>query len=113
MASWDIVETNFNAADETINFGAQVIQTNNLYETSTLATISQSNYEDDQSLLIKSCIHKDNIFLNINENIKMFSDNCSKLSFTANFDGNLDCFCTSNDGTLLLICLKNGTVSTY
>lgn len=43
MAEWNIIECGYNAADETINFGTrQLGDTENLYESSTLATIRSS-----------------------------------------------------------------------
>lgn len=43
MAEWDLIETGYNAADETINFGTRAIgDPKNLYETCTLASIKHS-----------------------------------------------------------------------
>lgn len=43
MAEWDLIECDFSAADETINFGTRAIgDCKNLYETSTLASIKNS-----------------------------------------------------------------------
>lgn len=43
MAEWDIIECGYNEADETINFGTrQLGDPENLYESSTVATIKSS-----------------------------------------------------------------------
>lgn len=43
MGDWSEIETNFNTADETINFGSRKYSgLDNLYETSTLAVIKNS-----------------------------------------------------------------------
>lgn len=43
MAEWDLIESGYNAADETINFGTRIFgDCENLYETCTVATIKHS-----------------------------------------------------------------------
>lgn len=43
MSDWDLIECGYSAADETINFGSRPIgDVDNLYESSTLATIKNS-----------------------------------------------------------------------
>lgn len=54
-AEWDIIECGYNAADETINFGTrQLGDAENLYESSTLATVRSST--DNVSKRFKTTI---------------------------------------------------------
>lgn len=47
MADWDYIECGFNAADETINFGTRNFAgIDNIYETSTLALIKNTEQVD-------------------------------------------------------------------
>lgn len=63
MGEFDIIETGFNCADETINFGSRSIAYDTLYEISTIACLKSS--EEEVSiiqfvvLIMKICIYRE------------------------------------------------------
>ncbi|CAH0550737.1 unnamed protein product [Brassicogethes aeneus] len=115
---FDILLSDFNNADETINFGTRNFGSlTNLYETSTLACLRNREKNEiplsfvDNNVSILSTIKHGRVYLCINRSFRAFENKeCIGLGFEAVFEDLINAFALSDDGKFLLICLQNGKV---
>lgn len=128
MAEWDLIESGYNAADETINFGTRILgDCENLYETCTIATIKHSTeavstrktYNTTifnqffkitcDKVTTNSIIKDGKLYFSINKALNIFETlQCNNVEFEVTFDEIVDCFCVLPEVKLLFVCLRNG-----
>lgn len=132
MTEYDLIECGFNAADETINFGARAIgDYKNLFETCTLASIKHStdnvliitHFYDLSCIIlvlfqitcdepqINSLVSDGKLYFSINKTFRIFKTlECDDVMFDTAFDENVDCFCVLPNAKLLFVCLRDGCI---
>nr|XP_023019423.1 uncharacterized protein LOC111508216 [Leptinotarsa decemlineata] len=115
MGDFEIIETGFSSADETINFGTRSIGLGSLYEISTIGCFK--SYEDESgvpSVTINCLIENGQLVLATDKSLKIFDDTkLSNLLFTAAFDSSIVSITVSPDNNFMLICLESGVVNIF
>ncbi|XP_072756372.1 kinetochore-associated protein 1 isoform X2 [Anoplolepis gracilipes] len=110
MALWNRVRLDFDADDETINFGTRIITENNgsLYEACTVATI-QSSEKVDQKPSILACLQYSKLCIAIDKSITIFENEMyDKILCNISFPSMIVNYCISKDGSFLFVVLATG-----
>ncbi|KAF5288493.1 hypothetical protein FQA39_LY15422 [Lamprigera yunnana] len=113
MGDWSNIHSNFNSLDETLNFGARSLAGfDNLYETSTLASISNEYTEVTIPPVINALIRNGAIYLSIDKTFRIFENlQCTNLHYNVTFEDIIDTFCISVNADFILLCFRTGFIS--
>ncbi|KAG5873673.1 hypothetical protein JTB14_013339 [Gonioctena quinquepunctata] len=115
MGDFEIIETGFSSADETINFGTRCIGLGSLYEISTIGCFKSSEDSDGvPQVTLNSLITNGQIVLATNNVLKIFDDTkLSNLLFTAAFDSDIVSVTVSPNYKFLIVCVESGLVNVF
>ncbi|XP_012278526.1 kinetochore-associated protein 1 [Orussus abietinus] len=115
MALWNIVHTDFDAEDETINFGSRIVVENKglLYESSTIAWF-QPDKKVDTNPFVSACVQYGCLCVVIGKSITLFEDEtCTNIIMNVSFELSITSHCVSQDKLFLFVGLVNGILHCF
>ncbi|CAG9834311.1 unnamed protein product [Diabrotica balteata] len=113
MGDFELIESSFNNADETINFGTRSMGplTTSLFEICTLACFKSEDELFTGVSDINALIRNSHLFFATDKTLRIFKNmDMKNLIFEACFDSYISCITLSPDDQFLIVCFETGAL---